>query len=78
MEIDLSFNYITTLNLFLKSHVSLIKLNISCNSLTSLNGIENLLSLEELNASHNKISSLEAVNKVSHYFLYKIFFILTS
>jgi len=65
MEIDLSYNYITTLNLFLKNQLRLVKLNVSCNCLNNLNGIENLFNLEELNASHNKITTLESINKVT-------------
>ena len=63
IQLDLSNNQISSLN---KSFYSLIKLkylDISCNKLNSLDGIECLENLEYLNASHNKIMTLSSFAK---------------
>ena len=62
-QLDLSNNQITSLNKFLYSLIKLKYLDISCNKLSSLDGIENLENLENLNAAHNKISTLSCFKK---------------
>lgn len=60
---DLSNNEIVSLRNNL-SHLQKLKyLNLSCNKITALDGIEDLESLTELNVSHNKITSLEPFSR---------------
>ena len=63
IQLDLSNNQITSLNKDLYSLLKLKYLDISCNKLSSLDGIEDLENLEYLNASHNKIISLSVFSK---------------
>ena len=62
-QLDLSNNQITSLNKYLYSLIKLKYLDISCNKLSSLDGIENLENLENLNASHNKLVTLSCFKK---------------
>ena len=62
-QLDLSNNQITSLNKYLYSLIKLKYLDISCNKLSSLDGIENLENLENLNASHNKLITLSCFKK---------------
>ena len=57
-QLDLSNNQISSLNKYLYSLVKLRYLDISCNKLSNLDGIELLENLENLNAAHNKIVML--------------------
>ena len=61
-HLDLSSNRITSISLFFKNMRHLKFLNLSCNCLTTANGIEYLYNLEELNLSHNNINNLEELN----------------
>ena len=66
-HLDLSNNQIYSLKNVMYSLKKLIILDISCNKLQSLDGIEDLDSIKEINAAHNKISSLEPFSR----FVYK-------
>ena len=58
IQLDLSNNHISSLGKFLYGLIKLKHLDISCNKLEILDGIENLINLEYLNASHNQIQTL--------------------
>eukprot|EP00002_Diphylleia_rotans_P034905 TRINITY_DN7548_c0_g1_i1.p1 TRINITY_DN7548_c0_g1~~TRINITY_DN7548_c0_g1_i1.p1 ORF type:complete len:294 (-),score=64.21 TRINITY_DN7548_c0_g1_i1:15-896(-) len=55
---------ITSLGISLRSFVNLRILDLSRNALESLEGIEELYSLERLNLYHNKISTLDEVTRL--------------
>ena len=63
IQLDLSNNQISSLNKAFYSLTKLKFLNLSCNKLNSLDGIEDLENLEYLNVSHNKIVSLTTFRK---------------
>ena len=63
IHLDLSNNQITSLNKAFYSLTKLKFLNLSCNKVNSLDGIEDLENLEYLNASHNKITTLSTFRK---------------
>ena len=63
IQLDLSNNQITSLNKYLYTLVKLKFLDISCNKLSSLDGIEFLENLEHLNAAHNKLVTLSCFRK---------------
>lgn len=66
VRLDLSKNKIASLdNCGFHSLTKLNFLDVSCNKLNSLDGIEDLVALRELNASHNKISSLSPFSRFS-------------
>ena len=63
IHLDLSNNQIISLNKAFYSLTKLKFLNLSCNKVNSLDGIEDLENLEYLNASHNKITTLSTFRK---------------
>ena len=66
IQLDLSNNQIISLNKAFYSLTKLKFLNLSCNKLNSLDGIEDLENLEYLNASHNKIVTLSTFRKFTN------------
>lgn len=67
VSIDLTANSISTISIYTKGLVKVRHLNLSCNLLTSLNGIENLISLEYADFSSNKIRNLQALSELSNF-----------
>ena len=67
LVLDLSSNEIQNMTTSLTYNLkSLKRINMSCNHLSSLNGIENLVNLEEANFSHNKIVNIESLIGLSN------------
>ena len=64
INLDLSGNQISSISIYTKGLSRLTYLNISCNYLVSLNGIENLINLQEANFAHNKINNIDALGEL--------------
>ncbi len=64
--LDLSSNYINNLPTNFTINLKKLKtLNLSCNYLSSLNGVEGMINLEEADFSHNKIVNIESLSVLS-------------